>query len=217
MGIPSEAPNPSPHLDALVERQPALKPSAPSIIAVFEAMRDAVAGGGTLFFCGNGGSASDAEHWTGELLKGFGSKRPLPPEAVAKLPPEIGAKLQGGIRAIPLNGFLALSSAFANDVDPSLIYAQLVWALGKPGDLLVGISTSGDAGNVAAAAQTARAIGIKTVALTGRSGGKLKPLCDISICVPSTETYRIQEFHLPIYHCLSLMLEDHFFPQDGRG
>jgi D-sedoheptulose 7-phosphate isomerase len=199
------------HLDDLLSRQPALAPCIPSVVAVFEAMRDTVAAGGTLLFCGNGGSASDAEHWTGELLKGFWHKRPLSSADLAKLPPEIGPKLQGGIRAIPLNGFLALSSAFANDVDPALIYAQLVWALGKPGDLLVGISTSGNASNVAAAAQVARAAGIKTVALTGESGGRLKPLCDLAICVPASQTYRIQEFHLPVYHCISLMLEDHFF------
>lgn len=201
------------HLTALFDRCPELAACADDIRAVYAALRDSLRAGGTLYFCGNGGSAADAEHWAGELLKGFGSKRPLPAAARQQLGPEIGGKLQGAIRAIPLTGFLSLATAFANDVAPELIFAQLVFGLGRPGDVLVGISTSGNAANVGAAAATANALGMTTVAMTGRHGGKLKPLCRLAICAPADETFRIQEFHLPVYHCLSLMLEEEFFPR----
>ncbi len=125
----------------------------------------------------------------------------------------MASQLQGALPTIPLTGFLGLSSAFSNDVDPTLIFAQLVFGLGRPGDLLVGISTSGNAKNVRAALEVARARKIATLGLSGKTGGAMKPLCDLCLCVPETETYRIQELHLPIYHCLSLMLEEEFFPE----
>jgi D-sedoheptulose 7-phosphate isomerase len=129
------------------------------------------------------------------------------------LRPEIAQKLQGALPAIPLTSFPAASTAFGNDVDPALAYAQLTSALGRPGDVFVGLSTSGNAKNVGAAAEVARAKGLPVIGLTGASGGKLKAWCTVCICAPSTETYRIQEYHLPIYHCLSLMLEENFFGQ----
>lgn len=200
------------HLTKLFDRRPELQACHEQIDEVFHAMCRSLRAGGKLLMCGNGGSAADAEHWTGELLKGFCSKRPLSPAEKEKLPADMRDKLQGGIPAIPLTGFTALTTAFNNDVDPHLTFAQLVWALGRPGDVLVGISTSGNAVNIGAAMKAAEARGLVRVGLTGQSGGKLLPLTDLCIRVPATETFRVQELHLPVYHCLSLMLEDEFFP-----
>jgi D-sedoheptulose 7-phosphate isomerase len=204
---------PKVHLENLIQRAPALARCSDDIWKAFTAMRDSLRRDGKLLLCGNGGSASDAEHWAGELLKGFCRKRPLNQKERNLLPDELAGKLQGALPAIPLTGFPSLSTAFGNDVAPELIFAQLTWGLGRAGDVFVGISTSGNARNVCAAAEVARARGLFTLALTGESGGKLKPLCDLAICVPSSETYRVQEYHLPIYHCLSLMLEDEFFAE----
>jgi D-sedoheptulose 7-phosphate isomerase len=203
------------HLDHLFERAPELRPLRDQIDATFLLLRDAIANGGKLLLCGNGGSAADADHWAGELLKGFKSKRTLSPAARAGLPAGIADSLQGAIPAIPLTGFAALATAFANDVDGDLAFAQLTHALGRPGDVLIGLSTSGNARNVCAAATVARVRGLHTLGLTGASGGALAPLCDICLRVPTAETFRAQEFHLPIYHCLSLMLEDEFFALDA--
>jgi D-sedoheptulose 7-phosphate isomerase len=198
-------------LNELTGRLPELAPCAGQIWGAYELLRATFAGGGKLLLCGNGGSAADAEHWAGELLKGFCSKRPLPPDALPGLDPAIAGRLQGALPAIPLTGFLSLSSAFANDVDAELTFAQLVWALGRPGDTLVCISTSGQARNVLAAAQTARARGLRTLALTARDGGALAPQCDQAIQAPADQTHRAQEYHLPIYHALCLMLEGEMF------
>lgn len=200
------------HLAHLFERCPELKSCQEEIDKVFAAMCTSLRAGGKLLLAGNGGSASDAEHWTGELLKGFCSKRPLSAKEKGTLPADMAGKLQGGIPAIPLTGFTALTTAFNNDVDPTLTFAQLVWALGKPGDIFIGISTSGNAANIGAAMHAAKARGLVRIGLTGQTGGKLLPLTDLCIRVPATETFRIQEFHLPVYHCLSLMLEDELFP-----
>lgn len=201
------------HLELLIQRRPDLETCAPDIEKAFELMRQMYVRDGTLLLAGNGGSAADADHWTGELLKGFYQKRPLAGELPAGLSPELESRLQGSFRAIPLSVFPALSTAFSNDVDPMLTYAQLVWGLGRPGDVFVGLSTSGNAANVCAAARVARSKQMGVVGLTGKIGGILKSFCDICICVPETETYLVQEAHLPIYHCLSLMLEEEFFGQ----
>jgi D-sedoheptulose 7-phosphate isomerase len=198
-------------LDLLLSRRPDLAACADDIVRAFVTMRDAIRDGGKLLLCGNGGSAADADHWSGELLKGFRRLRPLMESERSGLPAPLASRLQRAIPAIPLGGFTALSTAFGNDVDPSLTYAQLVWALGRPGDVFVGLSTSGNAANVCAAAQVATARGLKTIGLTGRSGGKLKPLCETCIRAPADATPQVQECHLPIYHCLCLMLEDEFF------
>ncbi len=203
----------SPHLAHLAQRVPSLSACTEAVQSAFVLLRDSFRSGGKLLLCGNGGSAADADHIAGELLKGFCKRRPLSGDERKALPPEWGGKLQGGLPAIPLNGLPALSSAFANDVDPMLTYAQLVWGLGNRGDVFLGISTSGNARNVCAAAQAARALGLKTIALTGESGGALAPLCDLAIRVPARETYLVQEQHLPVYHCLCLMLEDEFFSE----
>lgn len=203
----------SSHLALLLQRCPALEPILPDVKKAFEIISASYEKKGSLYLCGNGGSAADCEHWSGELLKGFCQKRPLSLADQEKLTPELASKLQGSLPAIPLTGFLGLATAFANDVDPQMIYAQLLWGLGKPTDTLVAISTSGNALNVRYALEVARAKGIQTIGLSGKTGGAMKPLCDLCICVPETETYRIQEYHLPIYHCLCLMLEEKFFPQ----
>jgi D-sedoheptulose 7-phosphate isomerase len=198
-------------LNELLGRFPALADCARDVERAYELLRDCFAGRGKVLLCGNGGSAADAEHWAGELLKGFVSKRPLSPDARKGLPPRLGEKLQGALPAIPLTGFLSYRTAFANDVDPELVFAQLVWALGRPGDVLAALSTSGEATNVCFAAEVASARGMKVLALTGEAGGRLSKRADVCIRVPAQRTHLVQEYHLPVYHSLSLMLEDEFF------
>lgn len=202
---------PSKHLTDLMQRRPELAAARPAIEQAYEVLRQCFRGGGQVLLCGNGGSAADADHWAGELLKGFCMARPLTAKARGKLRPAIASKLQGALRAIPLTAFPAASTAFGNDVDPELAYAQLTSALGRRGDVLVGLSTSGNARNVCAAAEVARARGMQVIALTGASGGKLRRLSDVCIRAPAKETFLAQEYHLPVYHCLSLMLEEEFF------
>lgn len=202
---------PMQHLERLISRYADLETCRDSITRTFELVRDSFRSGGKLLICGNGGSAADAEHISGELLKGFLSKRPLSAELKASLPDPLGGILQHGLPAIPLGSFLALSTAFANDAEPKAVFAQLTLALGRPGDVLFAISTSGNARNVAWACQTASAIGMKVVGLTGMTGGQLAQLADACIRVPSDKTPDIQEFHLPVYHCFCAMLEAEFF------
>jgi D-sedoheptulose 7-phosphate isomerase len=199
------------HLHALLQRAPALETCVTDIENAFAMLRDCFAGGGKALACGNGGSAADAEHWAGELLKGMVKTRPLKPEAKGSLPPRLAEQLQGALPMIPLTGFLSYRTAFGNDVDPELVFAQLVWALGQPGDVLAALSTSGESANVCLAAEAAKAKGMAVLALTGDSGGRLRTLADVAIRVPARETHLVQEYHLPVYHCLSIMLEDEFF------
>ena len=169
---------------------------------------DAFRTGGKLMVCGNGGSASDSAHIVGELVKGFLKKRPLPAEWAEELG---GAPLQMGLPAMDLTAQGAAISAIVNDLGGECMYAQQVLAYGVPGDVLLGISTSGNSGNVLYAADVARAMGIHVIGLTGQKGGKLALCSDVCIKAPSTETYVIQEYHLPIYHALCLALEEQFF------
>ena len=208
----SSQPPMNPHLSRLLHRAPALSPCIEDIQRAYETMRASLAGGGKLLLCGNGGSGADAEHWAGELLKGFGSKRPIGGKQLEQLGADLAGQLQGALPVIPLTGFLGLRTAWQNDCDPHYVYAQLVLAFGRPGDTLVGISTSGNSKNVALALETADKLGLGTVALTGAGGGKAAQLAQTTVRVPSCETYIIQEFHLPVYHTLCLMLEDEFFP-----
>lgn len=201
-----------PRFRQLIERYPQLEPLLPDLLAAFAAIAASYAAGGQLLLCGNGGSAADADHISGELLKGFGQKRPLGPGEVAAYGPALAGKLQGALPALPLTVFHALLTAWANDCDPAYAYAQLVHGLGRRGDVLLAISTSGNAHNVRHAATVARAKGLVVVGLTGASGGALRELCDHCLRVPETETFKIQELHLPIYHALCLALEEHFFP-----
>lgn len=164
--------------------------------------------GGKLLIAGNGGSAADAEHIVGELMKGFKLKRPVTDE---RIPLELSAKLQGALPALCLSGGVALPTAFANDVDGEYTVAQMLYGLGRAGDVFIAISTSGNAKNLCHAAELARCLGIKTVALTGESGGKLSQICDITLKAPSSETYRVQEYHLPIYHHICAEVESAMF------
>lgn len=205
-----------PPLEILLQNYPQLSVCAPQIEAAFDLLKTSYQAGGKLLLCGNGGSASDADHIAGELLKGFKSRRPLPPDLRARFGDTLTDKLQGALPAIPLGNFTALNTAYLNDVDGEYTYAQLVLGLGKPGDVLLGISTSGNAKNVNHAFRTARGLGLKTIGLTGENGGEFRNNCDVCIHAPAQETYRIQEFHLPIYHALCLMLEAEFFPNPSE-
>ena len=202
----------------LIKRYPALECCKEQIEAARDTLIECYEKGGKLLMCGNGGSSADCDHIVGELMKGFLLKRPINEADKARMradSPELSDKtlnsLQMGLPAISLTSINALNSAFANDVDPELIYAQSVFALGKADDVLIAISTSGNARNVCEAAKVARAIGMKVIALTGRDGGKLKSLSDVCVIAPECETYKIQELHLPIYHYLCAEVEKHFF------
>ena len=206
------------HIDLLVERYPSLESARNDIVAAYLLLEESYENGGKLLVAGNGGSAADAEHIVGELMKGF--KLPRKPEAdfAEKLVAEnqeLGAvlaeNLQGALPAIALDGHPALSTAYMNDCEPLLCFAQQVNGYGKSGDVFLGISTSGNSRNVLFAATTAHAKGLKVIGLTGAKDSKLKDMSDVCIKAPQTETYMIQELHLPIYHCLCLMLEDKFF------
>ncbi|MFC1650646.1 SIS domain-containing protein [Candidatus Latescibacterota bacterium] len=199
------------HITELINRYPLLKGCADDIEQVFFIMLECYMSGGKVLICGNGGSAADAEHWAGELMKGFIDKRPVPADKMDKLGPELSEHLQGALPTIPLTGYISLSTAFANDVNAVYLYSQLVWGLGNEKDVLIGISTSGNAENILYAMQTAAAKGMKTIGLSGESGGKMNDISDICINVPETEVHRIQEYHLPVYHTICLMLEDALF------
>lgn len=206
------------YLDHLIERYPVLEGQKDHVRGMYEILRDSYRNGGKLLIGGNGGSASDAEHITGELMKGFVKKRPVPDalrKSLCEVSPEIGEKLadriQMGLPTIALDGHPALTTAFLNDVDGSLGFAQQVCGYGKAGDVFLGISTSGNSGNVISAAVMAKALGMKVIGLLGRDGGKMLPLCDDAVVVPEQETYKIQELHLPVYHAVCLMLEEEFF------
>lgn len=173
---------------------------------------------GQLLVCGNGGSGADSEHIVGELMKEFAIRRPLGEEEKARLTEVskeygelLGTHLQGSLPAIPLTGNIALSTAFANDAVPELVFAQQVYGYGRAESALLGISTSGNSKNVIYAIEVARAKKMAVIGMTGESGGKMKELCDVCICVPAELTYQIQELHLPVYHTLCLMIEEEFF------
>ena len=207
-------------LDELIKRYPILERVREDIDVVYGILERCYENGGKLLIAGNGGSAADAEHIVGELMKGFVKRRPVTEEmkeALEKADPvrgkELSEKLQGGLPAIALVDHAALSTAFANDVDGMLSYAQQVNGYGKPGDVFLGISTSGNAENVMYAAVTAKAKGMKVVGLTGKDSGKLAGIADAAVIVPEMETYKIQELHLPVYHALCLMLEHRFYEQ----
>jgi D-sedoheptulose 7-phosphate isomerase len=198
------------HLQNLVGRYPALEKCLPEIQQAFELLATAFKKDRKLLLCGNGGSAADSEHWAGEMLKGFAHARPLSASMRQGLSPQMAAQLQWAFPVVPLTGFPSLATAFSNDVNPEYVFAQLVLAVGRAGDVLGALSTSGNSANVCQAAEVARARGLAVLAMTGAKGGELKQLAEVCICVPATQTPHVQEFHLPIYHCLSLMLEEAF-------
>lgn len=197
---------------------PALTDTKPSIMQAFELIKQTFSQDNTILICGNGGSAADAEHMVGELMKGFLLPRPVDlsfTESLISLYGEEGSTissyLQEGMRAISLNGHPSLTTAYGNDVDFEMVFAQQLYVLGREGDLLIGFTTSGNSMNIIKAMQVARAKGLKTIAFTGVTGGKCAEFADCCIKVPETETYRVQEYHLPIYHALCAMLEDYFY------
>ena len=195
----------------LLVRYPCLEAVIDSIDAAAQMMVDTYKNGGTVLVCGNGGSCADSDHIVGELMKGFLSLRPMSEEQKSCmsdiLDEDILSKLQRGIPAISLPAQSAVISAYANDVDPELVYAQLVFGYGKKQDMLIGLSTSGNSKNVVAAAKVARAMGIKTLALTGARDSRLSELCDVTVKAPEIETFKVQELHLPIYHYLCAYVE----------
>lgn len=206
------------HLSHLIDRYPKLIVCRDDILKAYNLLESAYSSGRKLLVSGNGGSASDSEHIVGELMKEFRLKRKVyadQAEAMMAIDPEMGAtlaeNLQGALPAICLTGHSSLTTAFMNDANADLIFAQQVNGYGKPNDVYLGISTSGNSKNVTYAAITAKAKGLKVIGLTGARDNKLSRLADCCIKVPETETYKIQELHLPVYHCLCLMLEDYFF------
>ena len=206
------------NIDLLVERYPVLGSCRESIWDAYSILEVAYSSGRKLLVCGNGGSASDSEHIVGELMKEFKLKRKVfsgQAEAMKAIDQEMGAvlaeHLQGALPAITLTAHSSLTTAFMNDSEPVLVFAQQVNGYGKPGDVFLGISTSGNSKNVLYAAVTAKAKGLHVIGLTGGKENKLMKLCDVCIRVPEIETYKIQELHLPVYHCLCMMLEERFF------
>lgn len=200
-----------PQIAFLLKRYPVLEPCGNDVQRAVDVLEATFRRGGKLLLCGNGGSAADADHIAGELLKGFCSKRPLKRDARERLGESLAGQLQDALPAISLHSLGAINAAWLNDCDPYYGYAQLVWGLGAQGDALLGISTSGNSKNVGFAMETARAKGLATIGLSGATGGKLKTLADVCICVPENATFKIQELHLPVYHAICLALEDIFF------
>ena len=206
------------HLQQLIERYPQLESVRESIKEAFHIITKSFEKGGKLLIAGNGGSSSDAEHIVAELMKSFVIKRKLPDHfsgMLKTIDSEISdyllPRLQPGLAAISLSGHTSLNTACINDIDGNIIFSQQLYTYANNVDTFLGISTSGNSKNIIYAAVTARAKGLKVIALTGSNGGRLKDFADISIIVPESETYKIQELHLPIYHCLCLLLEEHFF------
>lgn len=209
------------HIDLLSERYPKLEAVRQEIIDAYLLMEESYENGGKLLIAGNGGSAADSEHIAGELMKRFKILRPVSKEYAEKLKDvdpvrgaELSKNLECSLMAIPLVAHEALTTAYINDVDGLGVFAQQLFGYGRKGDVFLGISTSGNSKNIMNATVVARASGIKVVGLTGAKGGELAKVADVAVKAPETETYMIQELHLPIYHCWCLMLEDHFF---GEG
>ena len=205
-------------INAFFDRHADLVPLKEQIIEACETLITAFENGNQLLLCGNGGSCADCDHIAGEFLKGFLLKRPANADFQKEMAEKYGdwgadiaGKLQQGLPTISLVTHSAAISAFENDVDPELIYAQQVLAYGKPGDVLIGISTSGGAKNVAAAVMTANTLGLHTIGLTGKTGGFLAELADLALIMPKNETYRIQEDHLAVYHLLCAVVEYEMF------
>ncbi|MBP3259733.1 MAG: SIS domain-containing protein [Prevotella sp.] len=205
-------------LRQLTDRYPQLQVCRQAMTEAYEFLEGTFRDGGKLLVCGNGGSASDAEHIVGELMKEFRLKRKIyanHAEILKSIDKEMGTilseNLQGALPAISLTGHSSLTTAFMNDALPELVFAQQVNGYGQRGDAFLGISTSGNSQNVIYAAITAKANGLKVIGLTGQRKNRLMNFADVCICVPEVDTYKVQELHLPVYHCLCMMLEDKFF------
>lgn len=206
------------HLNTLVKRYPVLEVCRADIEKAYEILVECYQNDHKLLIAGNGGSAADSEHIAGELMKRFKTPRPIPESLSDKLKvidpirgENLSKNLERGLMAIPLVAHEALTTAYINDVDGLGVFAQQLYGFGRAGDVFLGISTSGNSKNIMSATVVARALGIKVIGLTGAAGGELASVANVAIRVPETDTYRIQELHLPVYHCLCLMLEDKFF------
>lgn len=209
------------YIELLIERYPELKVIEEEIIDAYLVMEECYQNGGKLLVAGNGGSAADSEHIVGELMKGFKMQREVNKdfsEKLVSINKEMGsvlsASLQGALPAIALDGHPALTTAYMNDCEPLLCFAQQVNGYGEKGDVFLGISTSGNSKNILYATTVAKAKGMKVIGLTGKNDSALSEMADVCVKVPKTETYMIQELHLPIYHCFCLMLEDKFFGEE---
>ncbi len=211
------------HIDEVLERCPALAGLRREITRTVEAICACHHAGGKVLVCGNGGSAADAEHIVGELVKGFVLPRAILPADASRLHhldagdpahrENLAEKLQRGVAAISLTGHPALATAIDNDTGREMVFAQQVYVYGRPGDLLIGLSTSGNSGNVLRALTVARAFGLTTVGFTGSRSCRMDALCDIRLKVPEQQTHKIQELHLPAYHTICLMVEQELFGQ----
>ena len=203
-------------ITALLTNHPALQPLEGELLRAHALLREAFSGGGKLLVCGNGGSAADTVHVVGELMKGFRKRRPLPAkeaEAVQAVPQGFAARLQQALPAIDLTAQAALLTAFANDVDPDMVFAQQVYGYGRAGDALLALTTSGNSKNVVNAVHAARARGMRTLGITGEGESALSALCDVCLRLPARETARVQEYTLPVYHALCALIEDEFFAE----
>ena len=209
------------HLSDLLKRIPELETMSESISQATETLCECHLSGGKVMICGNGGSAADSEHIVGELMKSFVLPRPLPADDIERLRQSgaadwesIAGNLQQGIPAISLNGAISLSTAIINDTDPFMTFAQQVYVYGRPGDVLIALSTSGGAKNVLNAVKTAKAFGVSVIGFTGSRPAPIDEFCDVVLKAPSAETFRVQEYHLPIYHTLCLMVENEIFGRE---
>lgn len=204
-------------LNELINRYPELKSVENGILSAYRIAENAYKNGKKLFVCGNGGSASDSEHIVGELMKKFKKQRKIDEKVYDNLGlfgdegKRLQKTLEGALPAISLTSHIALTTAFSNDKEPSAVFAQQLYGLANDGDVLIAISTSGNSENCVLATITAKAKGLKTIALTGEKESKLSGLCDVTVKVPETETFKVQELHLPVYHALCAMLEEEFF------
>lgn len=208
------------HIETLIQRYPDLGVLSQDLEKAFNIWKNSYASGNKTLICGNGGSASDSEHIVGELMKGFTSRRPIDEEFKKQLKGTYGEHgeylanhLQGALPAISLSSQTSLLTAYGNDVAFDMAYAQQVYGYGKPGDVLIALSTSGNSTNIVHAAQIAKLRSLQVIGFTGSNGGKLAKIGDVTIRIPDDETYRIQERHLAIYHTLCLMLEEAFFQE----
>lgn len=200
------------YLAQLLSQYPQLRPCEQQLHHAYQLWQRCFCGGGKLLLCGNGGSAADCDHIVGELMKGFLTKRPVPSPMREAFLNESGGgflaeHLQQALPAISLTAHRALNSAFANDIAAELVFAQQVYGYGRQGDLLLALSTSGNSENVVWAVKAARAMGLSTIGISGANGGALKQLCDCTICLPESQTYKIQELTLPVYHALCAQIE----------
>ncbi len=205
-------------LEEMLQRYPVLECCREQIVKAAEILVESYGRDGKLLTAGNGGSAADAEHIVGEMMKTFRIQKTLPEgyaEALFATDPEMGSvlrsHLQGALPAIALDGHISLSTAYMNDCEPLLCFAQQVNGYGRPGDVLLGISTSGNSRNVLYAAVAAKARGMKVIGLTGGRDNRMEKFSDVCIKVPETETFKVQELHLPVYHCLCMMVEKYFY------